>query len=163
MFLLSSIKRLVYHDMVNHVITHIPSKRVRHIYLKMLGTRIPSDSKIDYNCYYMSPDRLKVGHGTHINRGCMLDCRGMVTIGNSVSVSHLVNIVSGGHQVNSSTFESRFLPIIIEDYVWIGVGATILQGVHIGKGAVVAAGAVVTKDVNSFDIVGGGTCGENRK
>ena len=49
----------------------------------------------------------------------------------------------------------KFLPIVIDDYAWIGVGAIILQDVHIGKGAVVCAGAVVTKDVGDYEIVGG--------
>ena len=50
------------------------------------------------------------------------------------------------------------MPICIDDYAWIGAGAIVLQGVHIGKGAVVCAGAVVTKDVGDYEVVGGGTC-----
>lgn len=63
--------------------------------------------------------------------------------------------MSGGHDLNSPSFEGRHLPIIIKDHVWIGVGATVLQGVTIGEGAVVAAGAVVTKDVEPYTVVGG--------
>ena len=58
-------------------------------------------------------------------------------------------------QYQAKDFIGRFLPITIEDYVWIGVGAVILQNVHIGKGAVICAGAVVTKDVGDYEIVGG--------
>jgi len=57
--------------------------------------------------------------------------------------------------MNSPKFEYNPRPIVIEDYVWIGVGATILPGVKLGKGAVVAAGAVVTKDVSPFSVVAG--------
>ena len=46
-------------------------------------------------------------------------------------------------------------PIIVEDYAWIGAGSIILQGVRIGKGSVVAAGAVVNKDVEAYTLVGG--------
>ena len=48
-----------------------------------------------------------------------------------------------------------FKPIVINDYAWLGVGCTVLQGVEIGKGAIVAAGSVVTKSVPPFDIVAG--------
>lgn len=57
--------------------------------------------------------------------------------------------------MDSRTFEGEHLPIIIGDYVWVGVNATILKGVKIGDGAVVAAGAVVVEDVPPYTIVGG--------
>ena len=57
--------------------------------------------------------------------------------------------------MNSASFMGKFRPIVIDDYAWIGVGAKVLQGVHIGKGAVVAAGAVVTKDVPPYAVVAG--------
>lgn len=63
--------------------------------------------------------------------------------------------MSGGHKVDSTTFEGEHLPIKIKDYVWIGVNAVVLKGVSIGEGAVIAAGAVVTKDVEPYAIVGG--------
>ena len=63
--------------------------------------------------------------------------------------------MSGGHKVNSSTFEGEHLPIVINDYVWVGVSAVILKGVTIGEGAVIAAGAVVTKNVEPYSIMGG--------
>lgn len=84
-----------------------------------------------------------------------MDGRGIVKIGNSVSISHRVAIVSAGHDPQSPTFGYRSAPITIGDYVWIGVNATILKGVTIGEGAVVAAGAVVTKDVEPYAIVAG--------
>ena len=96
-----------------------------------------------------------IGDYSHINRGCLIDARGYVTIGNNVSISHNVSIVTGGHNPQSAFFEGRFKPITIENYVWVGVGAIILQGVRIGEGAVVCAGAVVTKDVGEYEIVAG--------
>lgn len=57
--------------------------------------------------------------------------------------------------MNSKHFEAIYKPIIIDDYAWLGAGCTILQGVHIGKGAVVCAGAVVTNDINPYEVVAG--------
>jgi acetyltransferase-like isoleucine patch superfamily enzyme len=63
--------------------------------------------------------------------------------------------MTGSHDYKSRNFQGIFKPIVIEDYAWVGVGATILQGVTIGKGAVVCAGAVVTKDVPPYAVVAG--------
>jgi len=140
---------------VNDVLPHIPFWSLRRLYLKMIGCKIGQGSFIMKKIYIMNANLLTVGKNSHINRGCLVDCRGRVTIGDSVSVSHNVNIVTGGHSMNTSDFIGQFKPIVIDDYAWIGVSSTILQGVHIGKGAVVAAGAVVTKDVEPYTVVAG--------
>ena len=66
-----------------------------------------------------------------------------------------MSIVTGGHHLNSPTFAGKYMPIEIGDYAWLGIGCTILQGVKIGKGAVVCAGAVVTSDVEPYAVVAG--------
>jgi acetyltransferase-like isoleucine patch superfamily enzyme len=123
--------------------------------MQRLKMRIGKNSFIMKHVYIMTPQQLTIGDYSHINRGCTLDARGTIKIGNNVSVSHNVSIMSGSHDCNSVNFRGRFLPIRIDDYVWIGTGAIILQGVTIGKGAVVCAGAVVTKDVDPYDVVAG--------
>ena len=105
--------------------------------------------------YFQEVFNLRIGKYSHINRGCLLDARGGIVIGDSVSISHNVSLVTGGHDHQSSIFAGQFKPIVIDDYVWIGIGVIVLQGVHIGKGAVVCAGAVVTKDVGEYEIVAG--------
>lgn len=139
----------------NDILPHIPFWSLRRFYLRIVGVKVGKGSFVMKKNYIFRPSNLKIGMFTHINRGCLLDARGGISIGNSVSISHNVNIVTGGHNYQSESFEGKFEPIIIEDYVWIGVGATILQGVRIGKGAVVCAGAVITKDVLEYDVVGG--------
>ena len=123
--------------------------------MKLLRARIGKKTFIMKNVYIQSPNRLRVGDYSHINRGCVLDARGDIIIGDNVSISHNVNIMTGGHDHMSPEFTGIFKPIVIKDYAWVGVGATILQGVVIGKGAVVCAGAVVNKDVKDYEIVGG--------
>jgi len=145
----------VYEFILNGVVMHIPSWTLRRICMKLIGMSIGKDSFISKNTYFMVPQSFTIGDYCHVNRDCILDARGGLRIGNSVSVSHRVNIMTGSHSVNSSMFRTKYLPIIIEDYVWLGVGCTILQNVRIGKGAVVCAGAVVTRDVAPYDIVAG--------
>ncbi|WP_429190697.1 acyltransferase [Fusobacterium sp. PH5-44] len=99
--------------------------------------------------------RLVIGENTSIGRNSYLDTRGKLKIGNNVSISPNVKIITGEHELNSATFDYISSPIIIEDYVWIGTGAIILPGIILGKGAVIAAGSVVTKNVDSYSVVGG--------
>lgn len=140
---------------VNSILPAIPFWSLRRLWLRLVRVRIGEGSFIMKDNYFMRPNALVVGNHSHINRGCLLDARGGLVIGDNVSISHHVSLVTGGHEVNSPHFAVRFKEIRIEDYVWIGVGATILQGLTVGKGAVVCAGAVVTGDVAPYTIVGG--------
>lgn len=137
------------------IVPHIPVWCIRRKALNIIGMAIGKETYIDRHSHIMSPNKLKVGNFTHINRLSTLDARGRLTIGDSVSISHGVMIMTGSHDIETKSFAVRFLPITIEDYVWIGCGAIVLQNVTIGEGAVVAAGAVVTKDVPPYTIVGG--------
>ena len=140
---------------VNSWLPCIPFWCIRRWYLHIIHAKIGKDSFIMKNNYFMGPNRFSIGAYSHINRGCTMDARGSITIGDNVSISHQVMLLTGGHNANSASFRASFLPINIEDYVWIGAGCTILQGIHIGKGAVICAGAVVTKNVADYAIVAG--------
>jgi acetyltransferase-like isoleucine patch superfamily enzyme len=98
---------------------------------------------------------LTIGEHTLINRRCCLDARGGLTIGNNVSVAAEVAILTTQHDSDDQDFRVVTRPVVIHDHVSIGMRAMILPGVTIGRGAVIAAGAVVTKDVAPLDIVGG--------
>jgi acetyltransferase-like isoleucine patch superfamily enzyme len=139
----------------NYFIANIPVWRIRKSYYKLLRMKIGKNTILNMSQYFFAIHKLSIGSHCHVNRGCFFDARAGITIGNNVSISHRVTLMSGSHDVNSKTFAGDFQPIKIEDYVWIGVNAIILKGVNIGKGAVVAAGAVVTKDVAPYTIVGG--------
>jgi maltose O-acetyltransferase len=84
-------------------------------------------------------------------------------IGNNVSIAGEVRIYTMEHDVDSPTFEEVGAPVIIDDYVVIGTRVTILPGVHIGRGAVIASGAVVTHDIEPFSVVGGVPAKEIKK
>jgi len=139
----------------NDVLPHIPFWRIRRWYFRHIKMQVGEKSFIMKKNYIITPNRLHIGNYSHINHGCLIDCRGGIFIGNNVSISYNVNLITGGHDINSKTFQGRYFPIKINDNVWLCAGCTILQGVTIGEGAVIAAGAVVTKDVPEYTIMGG--------
>lgn len=105
-------------------------------------------------------NKISVGHRVAINVGTYIDGRGTIVIGNGVMIGPNSVISSCDHgflRVDVPMFMQplSYSPISIEDDVWIGANVTIKSGVRIGKGSIVAAGAVVTKDVDPFTIVGG--------
>ena len=96
---------------------------------------------------------LSLGSG-YINNNATIDCFEAITIGHGVAISSGVTIRdSDNHAINGNSRVTA--PVVIGDHVWIGLNATILKGVRIGNGAVVAAGAVVTADVPENTLVGG--------
>lgn len=149
------IRKFVLTTFSNTILSHVIIWRLRKCMLKFINAEIGEDTYIDRHCYFMDPNRLHIESGSHINRQCTLDARGGLFIGNNVSVSHGVMIMTGSHDINTSDFQVNYKPIVIDDYVWIGCGAIILQGIKIGEGAIVAAGSVVSKDVDPYSIVAG--------
>lgn len=102
--------------------------------------------------------RISIGPRTFLNSGARLDASGGLTIGSFVQIGPDVALITSTHPVNFTPGRSRptiTKPIVVEDHVWIGSGATILPGVTIGRGSVVAAGALVTRDVPPLTVVGG--------
>ncbi len=104
--------------------------------------------------------KIKLGNHLSINKGCTLDGTGGLTIGDYVMMARDSCIYSGGHRFDDISipminqgYEKQ--PTIIEDDVWIGAKAIILPGVTVGHGSIVAAGAVVTKDVPKYSVVAG--------
>ncbi|WP_188653894.1 acyltransferase [Yeosuana aromativorans] len=119
-----------------------------------MSIKIGKGSSIHMNTF-INRRKVEIGKNSVVNRCCYLDGRGGLFIGNNVSISPEVQLITASHDVNSATFKYYEKEIIIEDFVWIGTRAIILPGVKLGKGSIVASGSVVTKDVDQFDIVGG--------
>ncbi|MBL0727946.1 acyltransferase, partial [Piscinibacter sp. HJYY11] len=94
----------------------------------------------------------RVGEGSLINRGVYLDNRGGIEIGRHVSIAHDAKLYTMGHD---PTFATKSAPIRLDDHAVVFAGAMLMPGVHVGQGAVVMAGAVVTKDVPPGRMVGG--------
>ncbi len=140
----------------NYVINQIPFHTVRMKNYRRLGVKIGAGSTIFMSTYMHEAENISIGEATIINSHCHLDGRSGLKIGSNVNISSHVVLVAGSHDVqNGETFPGYAKPITIEDYVWLCTRSTILAGVIVGRGAVVAAGAVVTKSVEPYTIVGG--------
>jgi acetyltransferase-like isoleucine patch superfamily enzyme len=100
---------------------------------------------------------LRIGRNVFVNQGCRLDDIGGIELGDDVMLGPGVRIISSGHPLDPARRRRRVTaaPIVVGRNVWIGAGATILQGVTIGDDAVVAASAVVTGDVPPAALVAG--------
>lgn len=134
---------------------YIPSHHVRRFILRLAGAKIGKGSTVHMGCHFFSVKNIKLGEDTVVGGGAFLDGREKLIIGDHVDIASDVMIYNSEHDISSEDFHAVTAPVEIEDYVFIGPRAIILPGVRVGKGAVVGAGAVVTKDVGEFMIVGG--------
>ena len=136
----------------------VPSHRIRRFVYRALGAEIGKNVVFHFRTEVRGLRRLKIGDGTIIGDNALLAAQRGLTIGNNVNLSSNVSIYSGAHDHRDPYFRSTAAttrPITIGDRVWIGSNAIILTGVNIGEGAVVCAGAVVTKDVEPYAVVAG--------
>ena len=147
---------------------YIPSHTIRlFLYRNFFRVRIGKHSSIHWRAEFNQPAGVSIGHNTIIGNDAFLDGRMKqflawrkqhgfpLSIGNNVSIAGEVRIYTMEHDIDSPDFSEIGAPVVIDDYAVIGSRVTILPGVHIGKGAVVATGAVVTKNVAPYAVVGG--------
>lgn len=144
------------------IVGFIPVHHVRRFFYRLAGMRIGQGSTIHMMARIYDPRHIKIGTDTIVGEQAVLDGRrqlsnslGGLTIGNHVDIASQVMIWTSQHDLSSPTFAAIEKPVVIEDFVFIGPRAIILPGVTIGRGAVVAAGAVVTKSVPAGTMVGG--------
>lgn len=124
-------------------------------YLRIFGIKFGRKSCIHRGCKFFHIGKIVAGDNVIINFGCYLDNRRGIIIGNNVDLAHNVKIYTLGHNINSPKFEAVGKPVVIEDNVFVFSNAMIMPGVTIHEGAIVLPGAVVTKDVEPFKVVGG--------
>ena len=141
--------------MLLHLTTYIPLHFVRNAIWRFAGVRLGEQSTLHTGIRVFDPRNIKVGEGTIIGYACFIDGRDKVTIGDHTDIASEVMIYSQEHDLSAADFSAHGAPVVIGNYVFIGPRAIILPGVTIGDGAVVAAAAVVTKDVAPYTIVGG--------
>lgn len=134
-----------------------PSRLILHSNSKLISKgHIQSFERVRIEC--LPNAVLEVGHKTYINHDSEIRCREHISIGNNVSIAYGVLIQDSDYHTmydEKGNEKPQTLPIKIEDNVWIGANAIILKGVTLGKGCVVAAGAVVTKSAPAYSLIGG--------
>lgn len=140
----------------------LPSHTLRRFFYRLAGMTIGRGSTLHMMARLYQPDGITIGQDTIIGERATLDGRHQLpgshahlTIGNHVDIASEVMIFTSEHDLDSPTWAAREESVTIADYVFIGPRSIILPGVTIGRGAVVAAGAVVTKDVAPLTIVAG--------
>jgi len=134
----------------------LPARRLRTgLARRLLGLRIDRGATLYRWRDLRQPSGIEIGAGTIVGFWSTLDGRRGIRIGKNVNLSSEVALWTLQHDPNDLEFGVRGGPIVVEDFAWISFRATILPGVRIGRGAVVAANSLVTKDVPDFAIVGG--------
>lgn len=137
----------------------IPSHHIRNfIYKQVYLVKLGKYVAIYHGAEIRDPYKLKIGEGSVIGDGAILDARNGIEIGRNVNFSSNVQLWTEQHDYNDPFFRCTIQKcgsIIIGDYSWIGPNVTILHDITIGEGAVVAAGSVVTKDVEPYSLVAG--------
>jgi maltose O-acetyltransferase len=143
---------------LNHLVCKIPFVSARMAAYSRLGVDLEDHRTgiIMLGSYIAAPKNLRIGRNSAIGRNCVLDARGAgIRIGQNVNIGSYSRLQPGKHLIDDPDFTSEGGAIVVGDRAWIAEGATVVGSVNIGEGAVVAAGAVVTKDVDPYMVVGG--------
>ncbi len=146
--------RGVFYLFLNYI-RYFPSQFFRELIYSACGMKIGRGATIYGGVEVRSPGKITIGERSIVGHNCLLDGRKGLDIGADVNISSGAWIWTLQHDINDSDFCVSGSKVIIEDNAWLCSRVTILPGVRIGKCAVVAAGAVVTKNVADYDIVGG--------
>jgi maltose O-acetyltransferase len=128
---------------------------IRNFFYRRAGVVLPRSSSIHWRAEFYAPEGVVVGEHCIVGDTCFLDGRSGLTLGRNVNIGSHVSIYTRQHDVDSPDFAEVGAPVHIGDRAWIASHVIVLPGVTIGEGAVVAAAAVVTKDVAPYTMVGG--------
>ena len=135
---------------------YVPLHSFRKSIIRLQFKNVGRQTNFLMGVEFRNPKNISIGSNSVINKRVLLDGRGgQLVIGNNVDIAQETNIWTLEHDVHNDYHKDKGGDVIIEDYVWIASRVSILPGVTIGRGAVIAANSVVTKDVPSMAIVGG--------
>jgi acetyltransferase-like isoleucine patch superfamily enzyme len=127
----------------------------------ILGNNCEMQDNVDFRFWqpFDNDSYIQIGENVFIGHACEFVCNSKVIIGNNCLIASKCTINDTGHEFNRNSYINlqpiTSKEIILEDDVWIGTSCVILQGVTIGKGAVVAAGSVVNKSIAPYEVWAG--------
>lgn len=134
---------------------HTPEE-LREIMGRLIGKKVDDSFRMFPPFYTDFGKNITIGKEVFINSGCHFQDQGGIEIGDGALIGHNVVLATINHDLNpKGNRKNHYAPIRIGAHVWIGSNATVLPGVTIGDHAVVAAGAVVTRDIPAMTVVGG--------
>jgi acetyltransferase-like isoleucine patch superfamily enzyme len=130
---------------------------IRQAWSELTGTTVDATFSLIPPVYSDHGLSIRVGRNVFINQGCTLNDIGGIEIGDDVMIGPRVSLITSGHPLDPNQRRKQIVaaPIVIQRNVWLGAGAMVLQGVTVGEDSVVAAGAVVTRDVPPGTLVAG--------
>lgn len=135
--------------------SYAPLQSLRILGLKLAGSKIGEDLVLAHGARVFSPWKLSIGSHTNIGNSVYLDARGRLSIGDNCNISSEAAIWTAEHDIQCPEFAMTRAPVVIANRAWVCFRAIVMPGVTVGEGAVVASGAVVTKDVAPFTVVAG--------
>lgn len=138
----------------------IPFIALRYIIAKRLANKCGDNVLINTNVQILGWEKLNLGNNVSIHANCYIDATGGIQIMDNVSIAHNSTILSTNHDWKDKSLPIKYNPVIsksvfIDNDVWVGCACRILAGVTVNSRSIVAAGAVVNKDVEPNTIVGG--------
>ncbi len=134
------------------------SDKQRAILCDLLGAELPDGLTILAPVYFDYGKRTRFGQGTFVNHGCYFMDGDSINIGNNVFIGPFCGFYTATHPMNYADRNQgleKALPITIGDNCWFGANVSVLQGVTIGSGCVIAAGSIVTQDMPANSIIAG--------
>lgn len=137
---------------LNYIVAVIPFWCVRKFFYKISGLKLGKDARIGLHTRVIRPARIVIGDRTIINEYCYLDGRGGLQVGDDCSISIYTKIITASHRVNSLEFSYCENSVKINNLVWVGCEAIILDGSLIEKGCIIGAGAVIKGTTEPFGI-----------
>ena len=133
---------------------------LRYVFLKNCVKSIGDNVSIQPGVFLFSPQNIEIGNNVSIHPMCYIEGAGGIKIGDDVSIAHNCSIVTSNHQWNDLTIPIKYnkevlSPVIINNDIWLGCGVRVLSGVEIKSRTIIAAGAVVNKNVGPNAMYGG--------